>query len=188
MRIISGTVRGKRLATFDGTDVRPTADRVREALFSILVSKLGTLTGLQVLDLFSGTGALALEALSRGAASALLIDQDPKSLAIARQNITACRMEQTAKAVRGVLPGSLDLLPGESFDLIFIDPPYAKGLIPPLLSRIAALELLSENGMVVTECGRGEQLADELSDLRRIDQRHYGATTISFYERIEASA
>lgn len=187
MRIISGTARGKKLNSFDGKNIRPTADRVREAIFSILTSRFGNLNGLRVLDLFTGTGALALEALSRGAASAVLIDSDLRSLAVVERNIIACHMEQSTKLICGPLPAALDRVGENTFDLIFADPPYAKGLIPPILTRIATLELLSPRGIVVTECGRGEPLPDDINALNLIDQRHYGTTTISLYKRTISS-
>jgi len=184
LRIISGRARGKKLVEFSGARVRPTADRVREALFSILISRLGSLHGYKVLDLFAGTGALALEALSRGAQSALLVEAHPESMKIIETNIEGCRMRDCAQVLRGELPAALSLTTKSApFDLIFLDPPYAQGLAQATLTRIAALELLSDEGIIVVETEKGEVLPEQIGSLSRTDQRHYGVSTITTYER-----
>ena len=184
MRIISGRARGKKLVEFASARVRPTADRVREAIFSILISRLGSLHGYKVLDLFAGTGALALEALSRGAQSALLVEAHPESLKIIETNIEGCRMRDCAQVLRGELPAALSLITKNApFDLIFLDPPYAQGLAQATLTRIAALELLSDHGIIVVETEKREVLSEQFGSLSRTDQRHYGVSTITTYER-----
>jgi 16S rRNA (guanine(966)-N(2))-methyltransferase RsmD len=184
LRIISGRARGKKLVEFAGAQVRPTADRVREALFSILISRLGTLHGCKILDLFAGTGALALEALSRGAQSALLIEAHPESIKIIQTNIEGCRMSDCAQVLRGELPAALALtVKSGPFDLIFLDPPYEQGLAHETLTRIAALELLSANGIIVVETEKGEVLPEQIGSLSQTDQRHYGISAITIYER-----
>ena len=184
MRIISGKARGKKLVEFAGARVRPTADRVREALFSILISRLKSLNGCKILDLFAGTGALALEALSRGAQSALLVETHPESLKIIQTNIDGCRMNDCALVLRGELPAALThTAKSAPFDLIFLDPPYDQGLALATLVQIAKLELLSARGIVVVETEKGEALPEEIGALTRTDQRHYGISTITFFER-----
>lgn len=184
LRIISGRARGKKLVEFAGAQVRPTADRVREALFSILTSRLGTLQGCKVLDLFAGTGALALEALSRGAQSALLVEAHPESIKIIQSNIDGCRMTDCARVLRGELPAALALtMKSAPFDLIFLDPPYAQGLAQATLIQIVALELLSAKGMIIVETAKGEILPAQIGSLLRTDQRHYGVSTITLFER-----
>jgi 16S rRNA (guanine966-N2)-methyltransferase len=184
LRIISGRARGKKLVEFAGARVRPTADRVREALFSILTSRLGTLNGCKVLDLFAGTGALALEALSRGAQSALLVDVHPESLKIIQTNIDGCRMSACAQVLRGELPAALTLATKNGpFDLIFLDPPYALGLAQATLTRIETLDLLSTRGVIVVETEKGEVLPAQIGSLVQTDQRHYGVSTITLFER-----
>ena len=137
MRIIAGEWRGRRLATAEGMATRPTADRVRESLFSMLASRLGAFEGLRVADFYAGSGALGLEALSRGAAFACLVEHDPRALAAIRANVEALGAEDRtrilARAV-GSLPAS------EPYDLIFADPPYERG------SGTAALELIRQSG------------------------------------------
>jgi 16S rRNA (guanine(966)-N(2))-methyltransferase RsmD len=189
LRIISGRARGKKLVEFAGGQVRPTADRVREALFSILTSRLGSLQGCKVLDLFAGTGALALEALSRGAQSALLVEAHPESIKIIQTNIDGCRMNDCAQMLRGELPAALPLtIKNAPFDLIFLDPPYAQGLAQATLIQIATLELLSDKGIIVVETKKGEILPEQIGCLAQTDQRHYGVSTITTFERTTSPA
>ena len=189
MRIISGRARGKKLVEFAGARVRPTADRVREALFSILISRMGSMHECKVLDLFAGTGALALEALSRGAQSALLVDAHPESIKIIQTNIEGCRLNDHAQVLRGELPAALALTAKSApFDLIFLDPPYAQGLTLATLTRIAALELLSARGIVVVETEKNEVLPAQIGSLSQTDQRHYGVSAITFFERMTLPA
>ena len=184
MRIISGRARGKKLVEFAGARVRPTADRVREALFSILISRLGSLHDCKVLDLFAGTGALALEALSRGAQSAIFVEAHPESIKIIQSNIDGCHMRDYAQILRGELPATLALTAKNGpFDLIFLDPPYAQKLAQTTLARIADLELLSARGIIVVETKKGEILPEEIGSLNRTDQRHYGVSTITIFEK-----
>lgn len=185
MRVIAGTSRGRRLALFEGQDVRPTPDRVREALFSILQSKLGSFSNLRVLDLFAGSGALAIEALSRGASSAYLVDKARSSAIIIQENLDRCQVankatviiKEAAQALRGFSPGS--------FDLIFLDPPYHQGLAETALSEVAKLELLSTDGIICAETGTDENLPEAIGQLQRIDQRRYGTIMINFFLKRE---
>ena len=181
MRVIAGTSRGRRLALFEGRDVRPTPDRVREALFSILQSKLGSFANLRVLDLFAGSGALAIEALSRGAISACLIEKATASGKIIRENLESCQLSNQAKVI---IRDAFQALPGfetNSFDLVFLDPPYNKGLVRAALVEVDRVELLSKDGIICAETGSDEILPESVGQLQRIDQRRYGTIMISFY-------
>lgn len=183
MRVIAGTSRGRRLAEFKGRKVRPTPDRVREALFSILYSQLGSFNGLSVLDLFAGSGALAIEALSRGAAAACLVEKAADSLQTIRENLARCQLAERAKLIAGdawqVLPG----LRPAVFDLVFIDPPYGQELAARALVEVDRLELLSVQGVICAETGIAEQLPETVGRLRRFDQRRYGTIMLNFYSR-----
>lgn len=171
MRVIAGQLGGRRLVAPRGDEIRPTSDRVREALFSIL----GDLSGARVLDLYCGTGALAIEAISRGAASATLVDL---SVDAAARNVEAldlaerCRLERS-DVVRFLRRES------ECYDLVFCDPPYGlahrlgPGLDEPLLARIG------EDGRVITETAAAETL--ELPSLTLLDDRSYGSTRIRIH-------
>jgi 16S rRNA (guanine966-N2)-methyltransferase len=184
MRVIAGTSRGRRLALFEGNDVRPTPDRVREALFSILQSKLGGFTDLRVLDLFAGSGALTIEALSRGAASACLVEKATASAKIIRENLDRCQLSNKANVI---IREAMQVMPGlgtNSFDLIFIDPPYGQELAKRALVEADRLGLLSEAGIICAETGADEILPESVGQLQRIDQRRYGTIMISFYTQI----
>jgi len=181
MRVIAGTSRGRRLTMFEGRDVRPTPDRVREALFSILQSKLGSFSGLKVLDLFAGSGALAIESLSRGAESAYLVEKDRAAEKIIRKNLELCQMVDTSCLQIGDALQSLPRFAAGSFDLIFLDPPYAQGLAERALAEIAKRDLLSSDGILCVETGAKELLPEDFGQLKRIDQRRYGTIMINFY-------
>lgn len=182
MRVIAGSLRGRRLATFEGRDVRPTADRVREALFSILQSRLGSFAGLRVLDLFAGSGALAIEAVSRGATSAVLVEKAPQSAKLIRENIERCHLEDKTSLMVG---DAWPLLQGEllsgPFDLVFVDPPYGQGLAERAVSLIGGLSLLDAGGILCAEAGIDELLPEAAGRLLRVDQRRYGSTMLNFY-------
>ncbi len=185
MRIISGTARGRKLSTFSGREIRPTPDRVREALFSILLSRLGSLEGKKILDLFAGTGALSLEALSRGARSALLIDGSTRAATLIRTNIAACGFGERASLRRGEVQREIPRLQGETFDLIFLDPPYGRGLVPETIAAIARLHLLAPGGLICAEAERHEPIPETIATLFLADQRHYGSTSIHVFTFLE---
>lgn len=156
MRIIAGSWRSRLLDAPQGHAVRPTADRTRETLFSMLASRLGSFADLAVLDLFAGSGALALEALSRGAATALLIDHDRAARAAAEANIA--RLNAGARA--SVLPFDATRLPHapRGFDLVFADPPYARGLAEPALASALAQGWIAPAAWIAVETARTDPL------------------------------
>ncbi len=157
MRIIAGAFRGRKLQAPAGMETRPTADRVRETLFSMLASRLGAFEGLRVADLFAGSGALGLEALSRGAAFACFVEQDQRAIEAIRANIAALGIQDRSQLLAR---SALALPPAEPFDLIFADPPYA------LQSGSAVVRELMRvgwaGGWVAIETARGEPV-DPLS-------------------------
>ena len=181
MRIISGTARGRQLATFSGKDIRPTPDRVREAVFSILTSQFGTFNGLKILELFAGSGAQSLEALSRGAKSAILIDSGNSAAEIIADNIKRCHFELSARLLKqDVLQSLPQLTVSAPFDLILLDPPYNQNLLPQVIEKIERLNLLTENGIICAESSKNEALGD-CGKLKIIDNRVYGSTRIHLY-------
>lgn len=181
MRVIAGSARGRRLAVFKGRDIRPTPDRVREALFSILQSKLGSFTELKILDLFAGSGALAIEALSRGAASACLVEKSPTSATIIRENLDRCQLSAKAEVIIRDAWQALNGFSAGAFDLIFLDPPYGQGSTERALFELDRLSLLTENGILCAETAIDESLPEAVGRLQRIDQRRYGTIMINFY-------
>ncbi len=181
MRIIAGRFRGRPLTAPKSLAVRPTADRVREALFSILGERV---VGSRVLDLFAGTGALGLEALSRGAAYAVFVDSNRTSLALLRSNLERCRVTPSEAECLGLPVASAVArlqAQGRCFDLIFMDPPYGQGWIPKtlaLLDPIAALDAL-----LLAEHHNKEDVPETLHPWCRVDQRRYGTVCVTFYAR-----
>jgi 16S rRNA (guanine966-N2)-methyltransferase len=177
MRVVAGRLGGRRLAAPPGRGTRPTSDRVREALFSTL----GPLDGERVLDLYAGSGALAIEALSRGAGSALLVERDPRAVAVIRANLDALGLAEPEVTVHpGPARAALRNASAraDTYDLVFLDPPYRSA---PELGRelSAALEpLLSGGARVVTESDRRAPLA---LDLPLIHERRYGDTLIRIH-------
>ena len=172
MRIVAGKFGGRRLSSPAGRATRPTADRVREALFSIL----GPLAGVRVLDLFAGSGALGIEALSRGAAGAVFVDSDPAAVAAIRRNLDALGLELPVRR-RDAL-AYLRRAPDGLFDLVFLDPPYssASELAGPLSELLPAV--LSKAPRIVSESDKRAPL--ELT-LPLIDERVYGDTRIAIH-------
>ena len=182
MRIISGSAKGKRLSVLTGMDIRPTSDRVREAVFSILLSRFGTLDGRAVLDLFSGTGALSLEALSRGAARATLVDQGVQAARLIPKNIASCAFEQRATFLRGDILNTLPRLSREDpFNLIFLDPPYGRDLVPPTLAAIVRERLLAPGGLIVAETALQDLVPAVIDTLIRLEMRRYGSIAIHLF-------
>ncbi|MBI2360616.1 MAG: 16S rRNA (guanine(966)-N(2))-methyltransferase RsmD [Deltaproteobacteria bacterium] len=188
MRVISGHAKGRRIKVPKGRALRPTADRVKEALFNILPKSL---SGYKVLDLFAGTGNLSAEALSRGASEALLIDFARQARKTARENLQSLDLLNQARIWQAPVTRAVRLLSrrGETFDLVFLDPPYDKGLVESTLRAIANAGIVKESGTVVTEHSMREKVEAEYGPLKLRDQRRYGATVLSFFglSREEAS-
>jgi len=181
MRIISGSARGRQLAPFPGKEIRPTPDRVREAIFSILTSRFGNFNGLNVLELFAGSGAQSLETISRGAKSAILVDSGNTAAQLIAENIKRCRFESSARYIKqDVLTALPQLVSSAPFDLILLDPPYDQNLIPTVIEKIEHLNLLAENGIICAESAKDEKLSD-FGMLKLTESRVYGSTRIHLY-------
>ncbi|ABW68543.1 16S rRNA (guanine(966)-N(2))-methyltransferase RsmD [Desulfosudis oleivorans] len=184
LTVIGGTLKGRRLFSPTGMAIRPTSGRVREALFNIFMHET---PGATVLDLFAGTGALAIEALSRGAARAVLIDNTPAALAVIQKNIHACELQSSARAIRHDAAQNLACLPslGMTFDLVFMDPPYKSGAIGQVLENLRVSQTLLPGAWVVAEHSRkttAEAAACDGRDFSLTDQRKYGKTVVSFFQ------
>jgi len=182
VRVISGTARGKRLAVFTGTSIRPTPDKVRGAIFNILYSRIGSFTGKKILDLCSGTGAMAIEALSRGADHAWLVDSGEQASRIIPANLKACRVEQRATFMRTDVYQALRALRQDApFDVIFLDPPYGKDMVSGLLGGISAENLLRTDGIVCAEAADTDEVPQQIGVLVRVLSRKYGLATVHIY-------
>jgi len=179
LRIIAGTAKGRRLHTpaKSSRRIRPTADRAREALFSIIGPEV---VGAAVLDLYAGTGALGLEALSRGAGSALFVDLHNEALTLVGKNIELCGFSERSRVVRRDATKGLSFLeqaaPESGYDLIFIDPPYGKELASKALDDLACMSVVAKDGLVIAEEESGAVFAGTYQGLRLCDQRRYGDT------------
>lgn len=181
MRIITGSARGAKLKTPKGQDTRPTADRVKESLFNILGRMV---EGRRVLDIFAGTGSLGLEALSRGAESAVLVDKATAALML--ENARHTHLDSKAEVMGADVYGALGRLAarGDSFSLIFCDPPYHKGLWERALSMLDESGLLAYEGILVVEHGADENAYPVLRNLQLALNKRYGHTTqLSFFQR-----
>jgi 16S rRNA (guanine966-N2)-methyltransferase len=179
VRIIAGSFRGHSLKAPGGRGTRPTADRVREALFSIL----GDVDGLVVLDLFAGSGALGLEALSRGAADATFVEEARPALQALRENVAALELADRATVLAGEVATALRRLAGQGrrFGLVFLDPPYARAGAPETLADLVALGLLVPGAWVVVEHASRDAAPDAPPQLERRFERVYGDTTLTFH-------
>lgn len=155
MRIIAGQFRGRKLQSPPGLETRPTADRVREALFSMLASRLGSFEGLKVADLFAGSGALGFEALSRGAERATFVESDSRASAAIRANAEKLGVAERVRLLGG---SALALPKHEPFDLVLADPPYAAGSGSAVVEAVAKAEWLAPGGWMAVETERGEKV------------------------------
>jgi len=153
VRIIAGTWRGRPIDAPPGQSARPTADRVREALFSMLASRIGSFEDLRVADLFAGSGALGLESLSRGASSATFVENDPKAAAVIKRNA-----EKLGAKIQTVGGSALSLPRSEPFDLIFADPPYAAGSGTAAVEAVSKAGWLAPGGWMSVETSRADEV------------------------------
>ena len=180
MRVITGKARGIQLKTPEGMQTRPTADRVKEALFSIINFDI---PGAKVLDLFGGTGQLGIEALSRGAASAVFVDAREESCRLIRENLKRTKLEQDAKVVRS---DYLDYLNRcrEQYNIILLDPPYAEVFLENAIKRITEIDILQSDGIIVAERPLGKELPWEFEGFTRSKDYKYGNTLLTVYRKL----
>jgi 16S rRNA (guanine966-N2)-methyltransferase len=182
MRIVAGTWRGRAIVAPPGHATRPTADRVRQALFDMLLhapwAGRGMIEGANVLDIFAGTGALGLEALSRGAAHATFIERDRAALTALRANIAACRAQDLITVL------AIDALatpPGEPASVIFLDPPYYQDLVPRVLAHLRAVNRIASDALIVAETAREESPCTATPLLA---ERTHGAARLSIWREV----
>ena len=177
MRIVGGEARGRTLKAVPGDATRPTADRVRQSLFDLLGQRCD---GLDVLDLYAGTGALALEALSRGAVRAVLVESGREACKVIGENVAALRFGDRARLVQDDVPRALATLAsrGERFDLVFSDPPYALRAAQATLDAVARHGLLAPGGRLVLESDKAEPAPAVPEGYALDDQRTYGDTAV----------
>ena len=179
MRVVSGTARGVILKTPEGLQTRPTADKVKEAMFSILQFDL---PGAAVLDLFGGTGQLGIEALSRGAKSAVFVDAWDKACALIKENLRKTKMEQSSRVVRSDYLSYLRSCK-EQFDIILLDPPYAEVFLETALKCITEIDILRTGGIIVCERPMEKELPWDFPNFTRSKDYKYGKTIITLYRK-----
>ncbi|HEN21107.1 MAG TPA: 16S rRNA (guanine(966)-N(2))-methyltransferase RsmD, partial [Desulfobacteraceae bacterium] len=174
--------KGRLLASFKGLDIRPTPDRVREAVFNIIGQDL---SGFYVLDLFAGTGSLGIEALSRGAGQSVFIDMSQQAIRIVKKNLALCMFKDSGTVFRFDLRRGIPTvkyLGRDLFDLIFLDPPYGRDLLDVLLEDVSSKGVLSSGSWVVAESSKNEVLPVSFGTISMLDTRTYGDTRITIYK------
>jgi len=177
MRVIAGSLKGRRLKAPDWDGLRPTSDKLRETLFNILAPRIA---GARVLDAFAGTGALGIEALSRGAAWVTFIEQDRRAQALIEANLAQCRIDTGYTVLRASTARAADQLRGQTpFDIVLMDPPYD---VPPGPALADMASLVAASGIVVFEHSRRSEVPMEIGQLVRVRQVISGDSVLSLYE------
>ena len=181
MRIISGKARGTKLYTLEGTNTRPTLDRVKESILNIIQNEI---EGATVLDLFAGSGAIGLECLSRGAKKAILCDKSKEAVEIIKRNIEKTHMEECAKIINTDFETCLEKLKNEQFDIIYIDPPYATDYIFKSLKKIKEIGISKKESLIIIETDDEQRILKDIGniEIKIVDKRKYGRATIIFLE------
>lgn len=180
MRIISGKLRGRQITPPADRKVRPTSDKVKEAVFSMIAEYMGEDS--VCVDLFSGTGNLGLEAVSRGAKIVYFGDKSKESIQLTRANISTCKAEEQAVVIHGDFSQVLKRIQGQA-DIFFLDPPYKDNLLLSAMELIQEKGLLSQGGIIVAEHDKKEILPEELGGLRKIKEKRYGGIGVTVYEQ-----
>lgn len=179
LRIIGGVLRSRRLDSVRGMSTRPSSDRLREAVFNILGPRV---VNACVLDLFAGTGALGIEALSRGADRCVFIDKAVEALVVIRKNVKRCALEERSRVIRWNILNNLDCIQCHQppFDLVFMDPPYGKDFIVPALIHLQRSASVVADVQIVVEHGASNGIPSVVSGFKVTDQRRYGKSVVSF--------
>lgn len=182
MKITGGRIRGRRLATPGNLEIRPSSNKVREAIFNIIGQDL---SGSRVLDLFSGTGLLGMEALSRGAMLAVFVDHGAQSLALIKKNLALCGYEPSGRICKWNLAKGLPrnrLFLDTTYDLVFLDPPYKSGPTARLMKELSVSKQLEPGALIVLESAKTIETKDAMS-LPLVETRTYGDTKLSFFKK-----
>ena len=175
MRVITGSARGTRLETLDGLTTRPTTERIKEAVFSSLQFEI---EGRRVLDLFAGSGQLGIEALSRGAALAVFIDQNAEAIQVVKSNLMRAHLFDKARVLQTEAEAFLQRA-ADSCDILFMDPPYHQQLLEKLLPLAAPC--VSAQGVLIAEGARNDPMPETVGHLKLVQKKNYGKTAVGFY-------
>ena len=180
MRIISGTARGLTLNTLEGDSTRPTRDMVREALFSMLLNKI---PGCVFLDLFAGSGAIGIEALSRGASFCNFVDINPKAVYIIKENIKKAKFENNSQVYNTDYKKAISKFDSNMFDIIYVDPPYNKEIGIDAINIISDKEILKSDGIIILETDTNEIVPDIIGKYEKFNYKRYGRNILSLFRR-----
>lgn len=175
MRVITGEARGRRLITLEGEDVRPTTEKVKEAVFSMIQFDI---QGRTFLDLFAGSGQMGIEALSRGAESAVFVDSSRKAVEIIRKNLDSTGFYGRSKVIHTDSLGYLDMIT-EPFDIVYLDPPYSTGILQEAMAKVC--EIVKKTGIIIAENEEKEEISQKYGEFVLDRQKHYGKIKISMY-------
>ena len=180
MRITAGELKNRKIKSREGRETRPTLERIKEAIFSIIGNKVEKSV---FLDLYSGTGNIAIEALSRGAARAVMIEEDKEALRIIIENVNNLQLEGRCRAYRNDVFRALEILgrKNEKFDIIFIDPPYKENITSETIEKICESNVLKEEGIIISEHSVYEKLENKIGKFVKYDERDYNKKVVSFY-------
>ena len=183
MRIISGDLKGKKLHSIKGTKTRPTSDRLRESIFNIIAFNVQNTC---ILDLFAGTGAFAIEALSRGAKFAVFIDISKSAVSAIRENIKACNLDDRVNVIKWDINKNLNCVKhsNPAFNLVFMDPPYDKNFVKPTLLNLHLSGCMENGCLIIVEHSLREPIPKEPAVFKITDQRKYGKTLVSFLKYV----
>lgn len=180
MRVISGKVRGLALKTIEGNSTRPTRDMVREALFSIIVNHV---PGSNFLDLFAGSGAIGIEALSRGAKYSMFIDKNPECIKIIKENLKKANFIEQAEVCLIDYKKAISKLDENMYDIIYIDPPYNKKMGIDAINMISEKNVLTNDGIIVLETDTDEPVPDTVGQYEKFNYKRYGRNILSLFRR-----
>jgi len=181
LRVIAGVVKGRRLKAPKGLKTRPTSDRTKESLFNIIGSRI---VNAKFLDLYAGTGAISIEAISRGAERSVLVENDPRAIKVIRENLQLTGLDDYAEILSQSVESAIKSLSVKdmTFDIIFMDPPYLKGLIEPCLTEINKGKVLASGGLIIAESSKLDVLPESVGSFRLFRKEKYGDTVLSFYQ------
>lgn len=180
MRIISGKYKGHQLASFQAGHIRPTTDRVKESMFNILMNDI---EGARVLDLFSGTGSLGLEALSRGAREVTFVEKNKSSIDILRKNLAKLKVTEPYQIIQKDVLSFLKSFKGDPFDIIFADPPFTEEMAHDVMLGASQSQIFQPSTIMLIESGRREKIEDDYETLIRYDVREFGDKFLSFFKK-----
>ncbi|ACZ01096.1 16S rRNA (guanine(966)-N(2))-methyltransferase RsmD [Streptobacillus moniliformis] len=182
MRITSGYLKNRVILSRIGKETRPTLERVKEAIYSIISTKVEDAI---FLDLYSGTGNMSFEAMSRGANRAVMIEMDKEALRVIIENVNNLNLDKKCRAYKNDVMRAIEILENknEKFDIIFMDPPYKENLTEKTLKKLSNHDILDKDGIIICEHGKYEKLSDEIGNFVKFDEREYNKKIVTFYKK-----